>query len=248
MPRKTGIIVQARTGSKRLSDKILRTIGDDTTFLDFLLSRLSTLDSSLPLVVATTVHNSDARILQIANKHSIPTFRGSETDVLGRFISCAETFEFDTIIRICADNPFVCLHSIEELCLKYLNQDYLSFEINGRPSILSHCGFFAEMVSVLALRRVKREFAAGCDEHVTNCIYTNRDRFHVTLLPIQLTSDYIRCTLDTSEDLRVLRTIHDQWYEPLEHKSFKYHDLVNFITRRPALLASMRSTIEKNQK
>ena len=62
---KTGIIVQARTGSTRLPNKVILPFYKDQCILDIILQRLKTL--SYPLVVATSNHTND-KLLKEARK------------------------------------------------------------------------------------------------------------------------------------------------------------------------------------
>jgi len=95
--------------------------------LDLLLDKVKKL--GIPAVLATTVNPSDDRICALAEKHDVSVFRGSENDVLDRFIQAGRQFGFSKIIRVCADNPFFDLAGMKNLISKILESDgdYLSF-------------------------------------------------------------------------------------------------------------------------
>ena len=70
-------------------------------------------------------------------------YRGSEEDVLERFIGAAREYDFHNLIRICADNPFLDVKGTVSLLNFHLeNQnDYTGYKLsNGLPSIKSHSG------------------------------------------------------------------------------------------------------------
>src|SRR5208337_4929976 len=88
--------------------------------------------------------------------NKIKIFRGSENDVLERFIDAATMFGDKNIVRVCADNPFLSMPHIAELVKSYFENkpDYISYGFrDGTPSIRSHVGMFLEMVGLQALER-----------------------------------------------------------------------------------------------
>jgi spore coat polysaccharide biosynthesis protein SpsF (cytidylyltransferase family) len=84
-------------------------------------------------------------------------FRGSEEDVMSRFIGAAEENGLETIIRICADNPFIQPDYVRHL-MNYnedLSFDYVGFRLNNnQPAIKTHLGFFPERVELKALKSI----------------------------------------------------------------------------------------------
>ena len=66
-----GIIVQARTGSKRFPKKILARINDDQNVLEYQIYRILNVFSKKNLLIATTKLKEDRVILDIAKKHKI---------------------------------------------------------------------------------------------------------------------------------------------------------------------------------
>ena len=62
----TGIIVQARTGSTRLPNKVLLPFYKEQCILDIILQKLKTLN--YPVVVATSSHPNDNKIVKAAKK------------------------------------------------------------------------------------------------------------------------------------------------------------------------------------
>ncbi|MCB8044824.1 hypothetical protein JM654_13600 [Microbacterium oxydans] len=99
---RVGIITQARMTSTRLPGKVLLAAGG-RTLLDHHIDRLQKLD--LPLVVATTTNASDDPIAALAVSRGARVFRGSETDVLGRFAGAARDAGLDVVVRVTSDCP-----------------------------------------------------------------------------------------------------------------------------------------------
>lgn len=240
------IVVQARTNSSRFPKKIVREVDEGKTFLHLLLTRLSRL--KLDIVVATTTSKGDDIIESICQESKTPVYRGSEENVLERFIECSKMYKIEKVIRVCSDNPFLDIESLARLVEQYNGEDYLSYSINGTPSILTHFGFFAELVTVDSLKKIYSSQSPKCIEHVTNCIYTNREEFNVNFIPLVIGARNIRCTLDTEADFDSLKSIYFQWYCKTESSDRNYSNLIRFIESEPSLLLRMENEIKKNRK
>ena len=87
-----GIVIQARTGSTRLPNKMLLPFHASKGILELLLEKLRNSFNNLPIIVATTTNNRDDVIVELCLKNKIKYFRGSENNVLQRFIDVANKF------------------------------------------------------------------------------------------------------------------------------------------------------------
>lgn len=101
----TGIIVSARTASRRLPGKALLPLNGHPMVL-FLLERLKPLRSG-KLVFATTDLASDDDLAGAVAKADVPVFRGSADDLVARHVAAAAAFGFDSVGRVTGDCPFV---------------------------------------------------------------------------------------------------------------------------------------------
>jgi spore coat polysaccharide biosynthesis protein SpsF len=246
-----GLILQARTGSTRMPEKVIRPFFRGKSILDLLVEKVQKL--GVPAVLATTVNPSDDRIAELAARHNFPVFRGSENDVLDRFVQAARQFKFDKIIRVCADNPFLDLAGMRILIDAFENSDadYLGFQLAGnKPSILTHFGFWTEAVRLDALEKVQKTTAEKLyHEHVTNFIYGNPNIFRVQFIPAGpqvFSRTDIRMTLDTPEDFTVQQEIFATISK--ENPNFGIPEIVSWLDRHPEILEIMKTEIEKNQK
>lgn len=100
-----GIIIQARMGSTRLPGKILKKFDGEKTLLETLLENLHKV-SGVKVIVATSVNANNDQLENFLLEKGEFVYRGSESDVLDRFIQAAEINHVDGIVRICSDNPF----------------------------------------------------------------------------------------------------------------------------------------------
>ncbi|CAM1360271.1 cytidylyltransferase domain-containing protein [Tenacibaculum xiamenense] len=241
-----GIVIQARLASTRLPNKIVLPIDGEVCFLEILLDRIKEHFNKIPIILATSTNKENDLLEKYANKFGVEFFRGEEQNVLKRFVDCSEEYDLKTIIRVCSDNPFLDINHLKMLIDQYNGEDYFSFAINGKPSILTHYGFFSEIVSSKSLKKVLNSSINNCFEHVTNCIYSNQEKFNVRFVEKNIENKNIRCTLDTKQDFENLQKIHFEWYRNNRDKSLE--SLISFIEKNSEIEEKMKNQIETNRK
>ncbi|MEN9303858.1 MAG: hypothetical protein RL264_2287 [Bacteroidota bacterium] len=243
-----GFIIQARTESTRYPNKIVLPFYQEDSIITLLLKKLKS-NFDLPIILATSTKTSNDIIEKIAIENDVSCFRGSENDVLQRFIDAAEKFNLTYIIRICSDNPFIDVERIQ-LLLNFFNEnqelDYISFLVKNTPSIKTHFGFWSEIVSLEALKRVKSLTNDGFYfEHVTNFIYTNPSSFKIEWIDEQKElNESIRTTVDTQEDFSIV----SQLFEKSMEQKWNLDNLIDFLSAQDELLEKMYKQIHSNSK
>jgi len=247
----TAVIIQARSGSQRFPKKVLQPFYGRQSLFETLYTRLKA-QCPVPIVLATTTSENDRALEELGTALGIPVFRGSEQNVLQRFIDCARQFQIDTVVRVCSDNPFLDPQAINQLLNAYRNEaaDYISFRIGDKPSILTHFGFWAELVRVPSLEKVQELTRESLYlEHVTNYLYTHPEQFKIRWLPGPEFIDpnsTMRLTVDTRQDFEVAQRVYLELMKG--NPAFGLKDVVNYVEQRPELLAGMKQEIERNSK
>ena len=205
-------IVQARTGSTRLPGKVLLPLGDRPV-LRWALDRVARSNRLDQVVVATSTAPGDDRLAAACEAWGFACFRGSEDDVLGRFLLAAEAFGADRIVRVNADNPLVEPVYVDRLleAVEEGGVDYASYRRgDGKPVMLTALSFFTEAMTMACLRRAAETIADRFDrEHVTLGIYNRPEAFAVRWLDVPpfANDERLRFSLDTQADLDMLREL-----------------------------------------
>lgn len=243
-----GFIIQARIESTRYPNKIIKPFYNGQSIISLQLEKLVK-NFDLPIILATSTNKSNDILEKIASDKMVHCFRGSENDVLKRFIDASEVYKFDHIIRVCSDNPFLDIERLTRLLDFYQNNknlDYISFLVNKTPSIKTHFGFWVEIVAQSALKNIKNHTSDSFYfEHVTNYIYSKPEIFQIDWLKEDLTIHKdIRLTIDTARDFEICARLYDVFME----RSWNLSDLVSYISKRPSLLKQMRAEVIKNSK
>lgn len=211
------VIVQARMGSSRLPGKMMEDLAG-RPLIWHILQRARQVRSGLPVVLATTGHPRDDVLAAVADDLQVHTVRGSEDDVLGRFLQVLEEFPAPYVVRICGDSPLFDPGFVD-MCLATLEReqaDMVAFP--GTPPSLFQGG---GVISAHALRYSRQH--AGDDplatEHVTAWAKQeaakNSQVLRTTHLePVAGLMLDIKLSIDTAEDLEKLRALYADLYEP----------------------------------
>ena len=230
-------VVQARLGSQRFPRKVLRELGGRPA-LSLLIERLSRSSSLDEIVLAIPESADNDELAQWAADSSIPTHRGSETDVLARFYGAALAGGAEVVVRITGDCPFVDHHLVDEVTAMVIDgsHHYASTD-HTFPD-----GFDVEAFTMAELDRAHRESTEPFDrEHVTPFIRrANESHLGRTSLPTDLS--HIRLTLDEPVDLIVLQEV----FEELNRTDFTVNDIAGLVASTPALFEA-NSHIGRNE-
>ena len=208
LSNRLGIVIQARTGSSRLPNKIFKKIANSNS-LEIIIRRLKKkFKDKYPIIIATTTHKNDQVIVNTAKKHNINYLRGSEKNVLSRFSLVAKKFNLRWIVRVTSDCPLINTDLLNRM-IKYTNRDYqiISNVIRRRYSK----GLDLEIIKTQTLNSInKLKLSDFYKEHVTKYLYDNIHRYKFYSYESKKDSSHNRITLDTYNDLKNLRLIFEK--------------------------------------
>lgn len=219
-------IVQARVGSRRFPEKILKKINSKLTVLEFLVSRLKKSKSISKIVVACPDNVKNDKIVQKLKNYKVNFFRGSELNVLDRHYKAAKKFKADVIIRITSDCPFSDPVLIDKLLKIYFKKkvDYLC---NTLPRTFAD-GFDIDIFNMNSLRLAYENAVSKYDrEHVTSYLLRSK---RITKYNYKSNTNYskLRITLDYEKDLKLMRDIVKEFYP---NKNFSWKKITNKLIK-----------------
>jgi glutamate-1-semialdehyde 2,1-aminomutase len=187
-------IVQARMGSTRLPNKVMKLIGG-TPMIEVLLSRLARTTEVDEIVVATSIDSRNQALSDHVTNLGYKCFRGSENDVLDRYFQAGKAAGADVLVRITGDCPLVDPALVDQAIrgFKAASVDYFS---NTLPPTYPD-GLDIEVFTLSALERAAQDSSVPFDhEHVTPYLHTS--------------GKFKQCGLQHSEDLSDLRWTVDE--------------------------------------
>jgi spore coat polysaccharide biosynthesis protein SpsF len=232
---RTVIVVQARMTSTRLPGKVLMPVGG-RPMLAQQIRRLRQCRLAQEIAIATTTNSSDDPIAEIAWRDGVCLFRGSESDVLGRYLGAARKAYADVVVRVTADCPLIDAgvtdRVIGELLARADACDYASNVFTRTwPRGLDTEAFF--MDTLARMERLGKTALAR--EHVTVVARAERPELFLchSVVDEHDNSD-LRWTVDTAEDLRLVRTIYEE-LELGEHPK-PYAEILAWVRSRSDLV------------
>lgn len=199
------VVVQARMQSSRLPGKVLADLAG-RPMLAYTVHRLAAAcGESRQVVVATSTSVADDVLEDACHGLGIECIRGSESDVLARYVAAtADLGDTDIVVRATADNPLYCPHRTAGIVREHLR-------LGGDYTCIEQLSYVVpEVVRVGALRAVA-ELAhdARSREHVTLYFREAEHGFRVHQFPSGwrgLRPD-VRLTVDTPEELMRMQEI-----------------------------------------
>lgn len=237
MTQKLIAIVQARMGSTRLPNKVMKPIGG-RPMIGLLLERLSRAHRLDGIVVATSDDPRNDPLDAYVAGLGYQVFRGSENDVLDRFYRAAQHAGANDVVRITGDCPFVDPALVDECAAAYLasGADYLS---NVEPPTFAD-GLDIEMFSFHALERAWREATSAVErEHVTPFIRQS-GRFTTVNKVSEIDFSGDRWTVDTPEDFEVVSAVF-RHFSP--RTDFSWQEILQLRKADPGLFSANQAIV-----
>ncbi len=227
------------------------------TIPQIIIEKLKQVLPASNIVLCTTRSAEDDALETLAADCGIECFRGAEDDVLQRFLDAAENHRFDTVIRVCADNPFLSRTHVQELIASFKSKpcDYISFAyFDGTPIMKGHIGLFAEIMRVDFLKQIAQKTNLPLyREHVTNYVYEHLDIFDARFIPVPepfFDRKDIRLTIDTPSDFAYVQEVYAALFDGQGDflVDADNHKLFQVIHTTPGVLEKMKGEIDKNIK
>lgn len=236
-------IIQARLGSERLPQKVLKPI-NGMPMLGYQLERLQTQFPELQLIIATTNEPADQALRDYCVHNNVNFYAGSESDVLDRFYECIQALNLPTesrLIRLTADCPLICPGLIKALLKQYdIEQaDYGRIDTDSFPR-----GVDAEVFTVEMLTEAHTNATSAHErEHVTPYFYRNDSSYRQTrLINKRGNHSHYRLCVDEPDDFRLvtelINDIGNQWVDA------GYKQLSQYLEQHPEI-TSINADVEQ---
>lgn len=202
-----GLLIQARSSSKRFPGKMLTPIIDKIPLIEYIHNRSSVSKEADLVAVITSVDRTDNELFAYCTKRGIKVFRGSLENVLDRYIKAAEFFKTDVICRLCGDSPFVDVGLIDRM-FRMQAEEGLDYIAPAKGTCIA--GLDSEVVTLSALRRSAEKATVEEAEHVTLFLKNNKEKFRTKFLDAGMRSaglSDISLTVDYPKDLKLCNRI-----------------------------------------
>ena len=225
--------IEARMTSSRFPGKVLME-ACGKPMLQHMIERLQRVPSLDGIVVATTGNDADIPIVNLAQSMGVGFFQGSEYDVLLRVLHAARAYDIDVIVEMTGDCPLIDPVLVEDCIRGYqvAGVDYVSNVLERTyPRGMDTQIFATEVLADVADRTDDPED----HEHVSIFIYSHPEIYSLKNMPgpPELTNPGLGLTLDTPEDLELIRRIFEILYP--DNPNFSLANILAVLKDNPAL-------------
>lgn len=225
-------IVQARMGSTRLPNKVMKPVVG-RPMIELLLARLARASEVDQILVATSVDDRNLPLVEHVHSLGYACERGSETDVLDRYIQAARLHQADVVVRITGDCPLVASDLVDD-CIRRFRAADVDYFSNVVPPTYPD-GLDIEVVTLAALERAAAESDKPYDhEHVTPYVRESGE-FRTASMQNDADLSALRWTVDEPEDLEVITKIFEHFAPEV---NFGWRDVLDLYNSQPQLFAA----------
>jgi glutamate-1-semialdehyde 2,1-aminomutase len=222
-------IVQARMGSTRLPNKVMKSIRG-VPMIELLLSRLVRAKEVDQIIVATSIHEHNIPLVTHVRNLGYACEQGSENDVLDRYLQAAKVHKADVIVRITGDCPVVDPELVDQVIrgFKAANVDYFS---NIDPPTYPD-GLDIEVFTFKALERAGIETRDPFDrEHVTPYL-RKPGKYKTEAMQYSEDLSALRWTVDEFSDFKVIEKVFGRFYPKTD---FTWSDILALQRQDPEI-------------
>lgn len=226
--------IQARMGSTRLPGKVMMDVAGKP-MLRHVVDRARRARRVDAVYVLTTQTSKDDVIADYCGRNKIPFLRGSEQDVLSRYINLATKHDAEWIVRITSDCPLIepsfIDYQIERLQAEEADLVLLPDSVSGT---LGGQG----VMSRYALEKAADTHDALNAEHVGVFLFAEKPELfrHVWIDPNPVYSAVrgLRLCVDEERDLRLMRWIYTEFTDLLSGP-FKTAGVIKWLEQHPEI-------------
>jgi spore coat polysaccharide biosynthesis protein SpsF len=231
---RTLVIVQARTGSSRLPEKIMMPLAGKP-LLERMIERVRAARTPFELVVATTGDPSDDPVRGLCRTLDVQCYSGHPTDLLERHYRAAVSARADEVVKIPSDCPLIDPAVIDRvLAFSAQHRGTLDFVSNLHPASYPD-GNDVEVMPFGVLEEAWHEATRPFErEHTTPFIWERPARYRIGNVEWE-TGNYSmthRWTVDYAEDYAFVRKVFDELWVP-GGPPFSLGDILRLLESRP---------------
>ncbi len=241
MKNKNLCIIQARTASTRLPNKVLLKVGK-TTLLEYEIKRIKRAKKVHKIVVATTCNKEDDKIEKLCKRIKIPSFRGSENDVLDRYYQCSLLYpQYNNIVRLTGDCPLIDPKVIDDVIL-FFEKNNLDFATNA-PEYKETFpdGIDVEVFKKSALEKAAKEAKLPLEREHIDPYFLKNKKISKGYFNSEKDWSHFRLTVDEKEDFEIIKFL---------MKNSKIDDdflhYISLLTKNPKIMLKNKK-IKRNE-
>lgn len=225
------VLIQARCGSTRLPNKVLKDIAGKPD-LQWVIERVKRSEKIDEVMIITSIEKNNLPLIKLCIDLDTRVFVGSEDDVLDRYYQAAKLLKPEYVIRITADCPLFDWKYLD-LAIEQMDEDvdYLAEMTESFPD-----GLDIEIIKYSALEKAWKEAELVSErEHVTQYVRKHPEIFKLQNFecPIEGIGDK-RWTLDQDEDYELISAVYNHFVS-MGKEDFATEEILAYLETHPEL-------------
>ena len=234
---KVGAIIVARCSSSRLPNKALMKINNKES-IRILIDRIKMCKMVDRIVLSTSTHKSDDKLVELAQREGIDYYRGSLTKVAQRYHDTAKDYGFDHFVRITGDAICSDYEMIDNIIESHLESSCDVTFMKNMPF-----GTHNQVVSFHTIKTIIEKAKVIENTEYLEYYLENDRYFNVNYYDSNYSYDKrTRITLDYQEDLDFLNKIFAKF-----NSIDRFKDILNYINNNPKVIEINTHKIQKHQ-
>lgn len=225
------VLIQARMGSSRLPNKVLKDICGKSD-IQRVIERAQKSKCADEVMVITSIEKENLPLIRVCSELGVRVYVGSERDVLDRYYQAAKLIKPEIVVRITGDCPFFDWRYLDQAICEFNDDtDYLWMGENAFPD-----GLDLEIMRFDSLKKAwERAKMMSEREHVTLYFRNHPEEFNIQLFdfPIKGKGHY-RWTLDEIEDYELVCRVYDHFIS-IGIEDFVTEDIIAYLEDHPEI-------------
>ena len=229
MDHKVLTLIAVRLKSSRLPRKALADLSGESLIIR-LTERVQQATIPTEVIWCTSTHSQDDPLEKLASEHGIFCFRGSELDVMSRFINVAEQRKASTLVRVTGDNPLT-----DPIMMDVMIQAHLKKGVEYTFTEDLPVGTRPEIIDLDMLKRCHQLLQDPDSSEYMTWMLNRPDQFRTLKISanlLEIKRPEIILTVDVEDDLRVVRSI----YENFNGNPPKLQEIILWLDLNPGFI------------
>ena len=199
------LIIFARLNSKRLNKKVFSKICNKL-LLEIVYLRLKK-NLNFPIIVNTSIKQSDNEIVKFCTKNKIKVYRGNLNNVFLRTVKCLKKYKIDSFVRINADRPFIDFNQIKKAIeiFKKNKYDIVTNQLKKKSPKGLSCEVAKSKIFFEVLNKEKLNKSEK--EHIFNFFYKKKNDYKIYELRNKMYEKNLNLNLSIDKKTDLYRAI-----------------------------------------
>ena len=209
---KMGIIIYARTTSRRLPGKVLKVLNNKKMLLELVYDRVKKKSKDILIIVNTSKNTQDNKIITFCKKKKIKYFRGKLDDVFERTVECCKKYKLKSFVRVNADRPFFDYNLMETMIKIFKKKNY-DIVTNQFPRACPK-GLACEIAKTKIFLDIKKKKITKAEkEHIFKYFYKKNSKYKIKnyVSKVYNKNKKINLSIDTKKDFKITEKIYNKY-------------------------------------